>query len=184
MGRLPYDYQKSHGQSKGHGFLFDCLRVTGTIFDCSLCAGILTLHRGGYSVGLGFWLVCWGGGRRWKVRDSWAGAGGQPAITPRVFTVLDERGGVSRPQDATRPSRRDGSTTQLPPLCGQGSPKEATVESEPGARRPLASPALEGPVYSRAMRIALTRTRRVNGASSRPVSQAYMLLRVDGPSIT
>ena len=118
MGRLPYDYQKSHGQSKGHGFLFDCLRVTGTIFDCSLCAGILTLHRGGYSVGLGFWLVCWGGGRRWKVRNSWAGAGGQPAITPRVFTVLDERGGVSRPQDATRPSRRDGSTTQLPPLGG------------------------------------------------------------------
>ncbi len=66
---------------------------------------------------------------------------------------------------------------------GWESPKGTTVESEPGARSPLASPAMEGPVYSRAMRIALTRTRRVRGASSRPVSQAYMLLRVDGPSI-
>ena len=141
-------------------------------------------YRWGYSVvGFGF-VVCFlegeGDGRSGTLGQ---GREARPAITPRVFTEADERGGVSRPQDATRPSRRDGSTTQLPPLCGQGPPKEATVESEPGARRPLASPAMEGPVYSRAMRIAVTRTRRVNGASSRPVSQAYMLLRVDGPSI-
>ena len=160
---MTYCYRKSHGQSNGNGFLFDCLRATGTIFDCSFCAGILVLHRGGYSVGFGFWLVCWGGGRRWKVGDFWAGAGGQPAITPRVFAVADERGGESRPQDATRPSRRDGSTTQHPPLGGWESPKGTTVESGPGARRPLASPAMEGSAYSRAMRIALTQTRRVRG---------------------
>ena len=120
--------------------MFDCSRATGTIFDCSFCAGTLVLHRGGYSVGLGFCLVCWGGGRRWKVGDSWAGAGGQPAITPRVFTEANERGGVSRPQDAARPLGWMGAQTQLPPLGGWESPRERRGSPERGLNPTCARP--------------------------------------------
>ena len=141
---MTYHYQKSRGQSTGNGFVFDCLRVTGTIFDCSFCAGTLVLHRGGYSVGFGFWLVCWGGGRRWKVGDFWAGAGGQPAITPRVFAEADERGGVFRPQDATRPSRRDGSADSLPPAGERGSPRGTTGESRKGIKSHMRSASRSG----------------------------------------
>ena len=78
--------------------------------------------------------------------------------------------------------REDGSAYSLPPLGGWGSPKGTAVESAGGTKAP-SQPCIEGLVYSRAMRIALTRTRRMNGASSRLVTQAYILLRVDGPSI-
>ena len=145
MGLLTYDYQKSRGQSKGNGFVFDCLRATGTIFDCSFCAGTLVLHRGRYSVGLGFCLVCWGGGRRWKVGDSWAEAGGQPAITPRVFTVADERGGSLVRRTATRPSRMDGSTdSTCRRLGGWDSPKGTTVESRKGIKSHMRSGSRSG----------------------------------------
>ncbi len=113
------------------------------------------------------------------------GRGGRPACDypTCLYCVGRERRGVSSTRHYSTISEgwEYDSTSAA---GGWESPKGTTVESEPGARRPLAGPALEGPVYSRAMRIALTRTRRVNGASSRPVSQAYMLLRVDGPSIT
>ena len=50
MGLLTYNYQQSRGQSKGNGFVFGCLRVTGTILDCSFRAGILALPEGEGSV--------------------------------------------------------------------------------------------------------------------------------------
>ena len=137
------------------------------------------------STGLGFGVLVWfvGMGWRWKVRDSWAGdAGGQPAMTPRGSAVADEVSGEFSSTSLRSTIRRDGSAYSLPPLGGWGSPKGTAVESAGGTKAP-SQPCIEGLVYSRAMRIALTRTRRMNGASSRLVSQAYMLLRVDGPSI-
>ena len=110
------------------------------------------------------------------------GAGGQPAITPRGPAVADEVSGEFSSTSLRSTIRRDGSAYSLPPLGGWGSPKGTAVESAGGTKAP-SQPCIEGLVYSRAMRIALTRTRRMNGASSRLVTQAYILLRVDGPSI-
>ena len=133
------------------------------------------------SIGVLVWFV--GMGWRWKVRDSWAGeAGGQPAMTPRGSAVADEVSGEFSSTSLRSTIRRDGSAYSLPPLGGWGSPKGTAVESAGGTKAP-SQPCIEGLVYSRAMRIALTRTRRMNGASSRLVTQAYILLRVDGPSI-
>ena len=103
-------------------------------------------------------------------------------ITPRGSAVADEVSGEFSSTSLRSTIRREGSAYSLPPLGGWGSPKGAAVESAGGTRAP-SQPCIGGLVYSRAMRIALTRTRRMNGASSRLVSQAYILLRVDGPSI-
>ena len=132
---------------------------------------------------VGFCPVVGGKGRRWKVRDSWAGeAGGQPAITARVFTVADERGGCL--VHKTLLDHLGGMGVRLNirrwvggNLRGNDGGVEAWGITAPG------KPCIGGLIISRAMRIALTRTRRLRGASSRLVSQAYMLLRVDGPSI-
>ena len=131
---------------------------------------------------LGFWfgLLGWGGDGRSEPRG--LGAGGQPAITPRGPAVADEVSGEFSSTSLRSTIRRDGSAYSLPPLGGWGSPKGTAVESAGGTKAP-SQPCIEGLVYSRAMRIALTRTRRMNGASSRLVTQAYILLRVDGPSI-
>ena len=80
--------------------------------------------------------------------------------------------------------RRNGSTNPLPSSTERNSPMVTTVESHKGSMALSQALHWRAVIFRWAMRIALTRTRRVNGASSRPVSQAYMLLRVDGPSIT
>ena len=103
-------------------------------------------------------------------------------MTPRGSAVADEVSGEFSSTSLHSTIRRDGSAYSLPPLGGRGSPKGTAVESAGGTKAP-SQPCNGGLVYSRAMRIALTRTRRVSGASSRLVSQAYMLRRVDGPSI-
>ena len=132
--------------------------------------------------GLGFWFGLLGGGGDGRSGTRGHGAGGQPAITPRGPAVADEVSGEFSSTSLRSTIRRDGSAYSLPPLGGWGSPKGTAVESAGGTKAP-SQPCIEGLVYSRAMRIALTRTRRMNGASSRLVTQAYILLRVDGPSI-
>ena len=132
--------------------------------------------------GLGFWFGLLGGGGDGRSGARGHGAGGQPAITPRGPAVADEVSGEFSSTSLRSTIRRDGSAYSLPPLGGWGSPKGTAVESAGGTKAP-SQPCIEGLVYSRAMRIALTRTRRMNGASSRLVTQAYILLRVDGPSI-
>ena len=143
-----------------------------------------TRPRRMFHLRLGFGVLVWfvGRGWRWKVRGSGARGGGQPAITPRGPAVADEVSGEFSSTSLRSTIRRDGSAYSLPPLGGWGSPKGTAVESAGGTKAP-SQPCIEGLVYSRAMRIALTRTRRMNGASSRLVTQAYILLRVDGPSI-
>ena len=130
----------------------------------------------------GFGFVCWEGVGDGRSGARGHGAGGQPAITPRGPAVADKVSGEFSSTSLRSTIRRDGSAYSLPPLGGWGSPKGTAVESAGGTKAP-SQPCIEGLVYSRAMRIALTRTRRMNGASSRLVTQAYILLRVDGPSI-
>ena len=147
----------------------------------------------GRGVRIGVPRVCLFGGGGWAMEGPGLGgdgrsgarghgAGGQPAITPRGPAVADEVSGEFSSTSLRSTIRRDGSAYSLPPLGGWGSPKGTAVESAGGTKAP-SQPCIEGLVYSRAMRIALTRTRRMNGASSRLVTQAYILLRVDGPSI-
>ena len=136
----------------------------------------------GWGVGFRVCLVGWGGVGDGRSGTRGRGAGGQPAITPRGPAVADEVSGEFSSTSLRSTIRRDGSAYSLPPLGGWGSPKGTAVESAGGTKAP-SQPCIEGLVYSRAMRIALTRTRRMNGASSRLVTQAYILLRVDGPSI-
>ena len=126
------------------------------------------------------------------------GRGGRPACDypTCLYCVGRERRGVSSTRRYSTISEgwEYDSTSAA---GGWESPKGTTVESEPmghgGGGSPIRAMRMalnSKPLHRRAvkfrwaMRIALTRTRRVNGASSRPVSQAYMLLRVDGPSIT
>ena len=118
---------------------------------------------------------------RWKVRDSWA-RGGRPACDDPTWLCCGGRGewGVLVHKPALDHS--EGWERLLTSAAGWGSPKGAAVEYAGGTKAP-SQPCIGGLVYSRALRIALTRTRRVRGSSSRLVSQAYMLLRVYGPSI-
>ena len=45
-GGLTYDYQKARGRSKGIGFVVECLRELGTMFDCMFSAGLLSCLGG------------------------------------------------------------------------------------------------------------------------------------------
>ena len=77
-------------------------------------------------------------------------------ITPRGSAVADEVSGEFSSTSLRSTIRREGSAYSLPPLGGWGSPKGAAVESAGGTRAP-SQPCIGGLVYSRAMRIALTR---------------------------
>ena len=64
------------------------------------------------SWGLGFWFGLSGGGVAME-GPGLLGRGGRPACEPpRVFTEANERGGVSRPQDAARPFGWMGAQTR------------------------------------------------------------------------
>ena len=140
-------------------------------------------RRGGWGVGFRVCLVGWGGGRRWKVRGSGARGGG-PACDYPTWPCCGGRGewGVLVHKPALDHSEGWGAPTHFRRWVG-GDLRRERRWSLLGARKAPSQPCIEGLVYSRAMRIALTRTRRMNGASSRLVTQAYILLRVDGPSI-
>ena len=138
------------------------------------------MTRGGV-IQLGFWVCVVWWGRRWKVRDSGARGGG-PACDYPTWPCCGGRGewGVLVHKPALDHS--EGWERLLTSAAGGGDLRRNGGGVCWGHEGP-SQPCIEGLVYSRAMRIALTRTRRMNGASSRLVTQAYILLRVDGPSI-
>ena len=113
------------------------------------------------------------------------GRGGRPACDNPTCLYCGgrERWGVLVRKTLGSTIRKNGSTNPLPSSTERNSPMVTTVESHKGLMALSQALHRRAVIFRWAMRIALTRTRRVSGASSRLVSQAYMLLRVDGPSI-
>ena len=131
---------------------------------------MFVLRRDSRSTSGGIFSWAWvlpgllGRGRRWKVGDSWAGAGGQPAITPCVFTEVNERGGVSRPQDTLYHSdewerrtrfreprsttRRVGAQTHFRRWVDRDLRKKRLWSLRPGARWPLAQPYVGASIFA------------------------------------